>query len=412
MSRRRVVITGLGIISPVGNTVTEAWASVLAAKSGISRITRFDPAAFAAQIAGEVKGFDVTQYMSAKEARRMDTFIHFGMAAGIQALRDSGLEVTPENAERIGVNIGSGIGGLPVIEETHDDYLKGGPRKISPFFIPGVIINMISGHLSIRFGLKGPNLAMVTACTTATHCIGDSGRLIEYGDADVMVAGGAEATLTPLAIGGFASARALSTRNDDPATASRPWDRDRDGFVLGEGAGALVLEEFEHARRRGARIYAELAGFGMSADAHHMTAPAEDGEGAARCMAIALRNARLNLDQIDYINAHGTSTPLGDVAETIAVKRCFGDHARKLAMSSTKSMTGHLLGAAGGVEAVFCALAVRDQVAPPTANLINQDPACDLDYVPNAARQMPVRAALSNSFGFGGTNGTLIFTRV
>ena len=412
MSRRRVVITGLGIISPVGNTVVEAWASVLAAKPGISRITRFDPAAFAAQIAGEVKGFDVTQYMSAKEARRMDTFIHFGMAAGIQALRDSGLEVTPENAERIGVNIGSGIGGLPVIEETHDDYLKGGPRKISPFFIPGVIINMISGHLSIRFGLKGPNLAMVTACTTATHCIGDSGRLIEYGDADVMVAGGAEATLTPLAIGGFASARALSTRNDDPATASRPWDRDRDGFVLGEGAGALVLEEFEHARRRGAKIYAELAGFGMSADAHHMTAPAEDGEGAARCMAIALRNARLNLDQIDYINAHGTSTPLGDIAETIAVKRCFGDHARKLAMSSTKSMTGHLLGAAGGVEAVFCALAVRDQVAPPTANLINQDPACDLDYVPNAARQMPVRAALSNSFGFGGTNGTLIFTRV
>jgi len=412
LSRRRVVITGLGIISPVGNTVVEAWASVLAAKPGISRITRFDPAAFAAQIAGEVKGFDVTQYMSAKEARRMDTFIHFGMAAGIQALRDSGLEVTPENAERIGVNIGSGIGGLPVIEETHDDYLKGGPRKISPFFIPGVIINMISGHLSIRFGLKGPNLAMVTACTTATHCIGDSGRLIEYGDADVMVAGGAEATLTPLAIGGFASARALSTRNDDPATASRPWDRDRDGFVLGEGAGALVLEEFEHARRRGARIYAELAGFGMSADAHHMTAPAEDGEGAARCMAIALRNARLNLDQIDYINAHGTSTPLGDIAETIAVKRCFGDHARKLAMSSTKSMTGHLLGAAGGVEAVFCALAVRDQVAPPTANLINQDPACDLDYVPNAARQMPVRAALSNSFGFGGTNGTLIFTRI
>ncbi|OFZ88258.1 MAG: beta-ketoacyl-[acyl-carrier-protein] synthase II [Betaproteobacteria bacterium RBG_16_64_18] len=412
MSRRRVVITGLGIISPVGNTVVEAWASVLAAKPGISRITRFDPAAFAAQIAGEVKGFDVTQYMSAKEARRMDTFIHFGMAAGIQALRDSGLEVTPENAERIGVNIGSGIGGLPVIEETHDDYLKGGPRKISPFFIPGVIINMISGHLSIRFGLKGPNLAMVTACTTATHCIGDSGRLIEYGDADVMVAGGAEATLTPLAIGGFASARALSTRNDDPATASRPWDRDRDGFVLGEGAGALVLEEFEHARRRGAKIYAELAGFGMSADAHHMTAPAEDGEGAARCMAIALRNARLNLDQIDYINAHGTSTPLGDIAETIAVKRCFGDHARKLAMSSTKSMTGHLLGAAGGVEAVFCALAVRDQVAPPTANLINQDPACDLDYVPNAARQMPVRAVLSNSFGFGGTNGTLIFTRI
>ena len=342
----------------------------------------------------------------------MDTFIHFGIAAAVQALRDSGLEVTPENAERIGVNIGSGIGGLPIIEGTHDDYLKGGPRKISPFFVPATIINMISGNLSIMYGLKGPNLAMVSACTTATHCIGESGRLIEYGDADVMIAGGSEATITPLAVGGFASARALSTRNDDPATASRPWDRDRDGFVLGEGAGALVLEEFEHARRRGAKIYAELAGFGMSADAHHMTAPAEDGEGAARCMAIALRNARLNLDQIDYINAHGTSTPLGDVAETIAVKRCFGDHARKLAMSSTKSMTGHLLGAAGGVEAVFCALAVRDQVAPPTANLINQDPACDLDYVPNAARQMPVRAALSNSFGFGGTNGTLIFTRI
>ena len=412
MSRRRVVITGLGIISPVGNTVIEAWSSILAGKPGISRITHFDPAAFTAQIAGEVKGFDVTQYMSAKDARRMDTFIHFGMAAGIQALHDSGLEVTPENAERIGVNIGSGIGGLPVIEETHDDYLKGGPRKISPFFIPSVIINMISGNLSIRFGLKGPNLAMVTACTTATHCIGDSGRLIEYGDADVMVAGGSEATVTPLAIGGFASARALSTRNDDPATASRPWDRDRDGFVLGEGAGVLVLEEFEHAKRRGARIYAELAGFGMSADAHHMTAPLEDGEGAARCMTNALRNARLNLDQIDYINAHGTSTPLGDLAETIAVKRCFGDHARKLSVSSTKSMTGHLLGAAGGVEAVFSALAVHGQVAPPTANLIDQDPACDLDYVPNVARQMPVRAALSNSFGFGGTNGTLIFVRV
>ena len=412
MSRRRVVITGLGIISPVGNTVTEAWAGVLAAKSGISRITRFDPAAFAAQIAGEVKGFDVTQYMSAKEARRMDTFIHFGMAAGTQALRDSGLQVTPENAERIGVNIGSGIGGLPVIEETHDDYLKGGPRKISPFFIPGVIINMISGHLSIKFGLKGPNLAMVTACTTATHCIGDSGRLIEYGDADVMVAGGAEATLTPLAIGGFASARALSTRNDDPATASRPWDKDRDGFVLGEGAGVLVLEEYEYAKRRGAKIYAELAGFGMSADAHHMTAPPDDGEGAARCMTNALRNAGLNVDQIDYINAHGTSTPLGDIAETIAVKRCFGEHASKLAVSSTKSMTGHLLGAAGGVEALFSALALYEQVAPPTANLIHQDPACDLDYVPNVARPMPVRAALSNSFGFGGTNGTLIFTRV
>jgi 3-oxoacyl-[acyl-carrier-protein] synthase II len=412
LSRRRVVITGLGIISPVGNTVPEAWASILASKPGISRISRFDPAGFSAQIAGEVRGFDVTQYLAPKEARRMDTFIHFGMAAGIQALRDSGLQVTPENAERIGVNIGSGIGGLPIIEETHNDYLKGGPRKISPFFIPAAIINMISGNLSIMFGLKGPNLAMVTACTTATHCIGESGRLIEYGDADVMIAGGSEATVSPLAVGGFASARALSTRNDDPATASRPWDRDRDGFVLGEGAGIVVLEEFEHAKKRGARIYAELAGYGMSADAHHMTAPLEDGEGAARCMANALRNAGLNTDQIDYINAHGTSTPLGDVAETIAVKRCFGDHAKKLAVSSTKSMTGHLLGAAGGVEAVFSALAVHEQVAPPTANLANQDPACDLDFVPNTARRMPINAALSNSFGFGGTNGTLIFTRV
>ena len=412
MSRRRVVITGLGIISPVGNTVTEAWSSILAGKPGISRITHFDPAAFSAQIAGEVKGFDVTQYMSAKEARRMDTFIHFGMAAGTQALRDSGLQVTPENAERIGVNIGSGIGGLPVIEETHDDYLKGGPRKISPFFVPATIINMISGNLSIMYGLKGPNLAMVTACTTGTHCIGESGRLIEYGDADVMIAGGSEATISPLAVGGFASARALSTRNDDPATASRPWDKDRDGFVLGEGAGVLVLEEYEYAKRRGAKIYAELAGYGMSADAHHITAPPDDGEGAARCMTNALRNAGLNVDQIDYINAHGTSTPLGDIAETIAVKRCFGEHARKLAVSSTKSMTGHLLGAAGGVEALFSALAVHEQVAPPTANLIHQDPACDLDYVPNVARPMPVRAALSNSFGFGGTNGTLIFTRV
>jgi 3-oxoacyl-[acyl-carrier-protein] synthase II len=412
LSRRRVVITGLGIISPVGNTVNEAWSNIVAGKSGISRITRFDPSAFSAQIAGEVRGFDVTQYMSAKEARRMDTFIHFGMAAGTQALRDSGLQVTPENAERIGVNIGSGIGGLPVIEETHNDYLKGGPRKISPFFVPATIINMISGNLSIMYGLKGPNLAMVTACTTGTHCIGESGRLIEYGDADVMIAGGSEATISPLAVGGFASARALSTRNDDPATASRPWDKDRDGFVLGEGAGVLLLEEYEHAKRRGARIYAELAGFGMSADAHHMTAPPDDGEGAARCMTNALRNAGLNVDQIDYINAHGTSTPLGDVAETIAVKRCFGEHASKLAVSSTKSMTGHLLGAAGGVEAIFSALALYEQVAPPTANLIHQDPACDLDYVPNVARPMPVRAALSNSFGFGGTNGTLIFTRV
>ena len=412
MPRRRVVVTGLGIISPVGNSVAEAWSNILAGKSGISRITRFDPAAFSAQIAGEVQGFEVTEYISAKEARRMDTFIHFGMAAGIQALRDSGLEVTPENADRIGVNIGSGIGGLPIIEQTRDDYLKSGPRKISPFFIPAAIINMISGDLSIMFGLKGPNFAMVTACSTAAHCIGESGRLIEYGDADVMIAGGSEATVTPLAVGGFASARALSTRNDDPQAASRPWDKERDGFVLGEGAGIVVLEEFEHAKRRGARIYAELAGFGMSADAYHMTAPMADGDGAARCMASAMRNAEINPDEIDYINAHGTSTPLGDVAETVAVKRCFGEHAKKLAMSSTKSMTGHLLGAAGGVEAVFSVLALTDQVAPPTVNLINQDPSCDLDYVPNSARQMPVRAVLSNSFGFGGTNGTLIFRRV
>ncbi len=412
MSRRRVVITGLGIVCPIGNTVAEAWSSVLAAKSGVGRITRFDAGLLSSRIAGEVKNFDVAAYLSPKEARRMDRFIHLGIAAGVQALKDSGLEVTEANATRIGVNIGSGIGGLPMIEETHNDVLKGGPRKISPFFIPSTIINMISGNLSIMHGLKGPNLAMVTACTTSAHCIGESGRLIEYGDCDAMVAGGAEATITLLTVGGFAAARALSTRNDDPATASRPWDRDRDGFVLGEGAGVVVLEEFEYAKRRGAKIYAELAGYGMSGDAYHMTAPQEDGEGAARCMENALRNAKLNREDIDYINAHGTSTPLGDLAETIAVKRCFGDHASKLAVSSTKSMTGHLLGAAGGVEAIFSVLAIRDQVAPPTANLFHQDPACDLDYVPNVARRMPLRSALSNSFGFGGTNGTLIFKRV
>ncbi|TMH11711.1 MAG: beta-ketoacyl-ACP synthase II [Betaproteobacteria bacterium] len=412
MSRRRVVVTGLGIVCPIGNTVAEAWSSVLAAKSGIGRITHFDAGLLSSRIAGEVRNFDVAAYLPPKEARRMDRFIHLGIAAGVQALKDSGLEVTETNAPRIGVNIGSGIGGLPMIEETHNDVLKGGPRKISPFFIPSTIINMISGNLSIMHGLKGPNLAMVTACTTSAHCIGESGRLIEYGDCDAMVAGGAEATITLLTVGGFCAARALSTRNDDPATASRPWDRDRDGFVLGEGAGVVVLEEFEHARRRGAKLYAELAGYGMSGDAYHMTAPQEDGEGAARCMQSALHNARLNREDIDYINAHGTSTPLGDLAETVAVKRCFGDHARKLAVSSTKSMTGHLLGAAGGVEAIFSVLAIRDQVAPPTANLFNQDPACDLDYVPNAARRMPLRSALSNSFGFGGTNGTLIFKRV
>ena len=412
MSRRRVVVTGLGIVCPIGNTVAEAWSNALAGKSGIGHITHFDAGLLSSRIAGEVKNFDVAAYLSPKEARRMDRFIHLGIAAGVQALKDSGLEVTEANAPRIGVNIGSGIGGLPMIEETHNEVLKGGPRKISPFFIPSTIINMISGNLSIMHGLKGPNLAMVTACTTSAHCIGESGRLIEYGDCDVMVAGGAESTVTLLTVGGFAAARALSTRNDDPATASRPWDRDRDGFVLGEGAGVVVLEEFEHAKRRGARIYAELAGYGMSGDAYHMTAPQEDGEGAARCMENALRNASLNREDIDYINAHGTSTPLGDLAETIAVKRCFGDHARKLAVSSTKSMTGHLLGASGGVESIFSVLAIRDQVAPPTANLFHPDPACDLDYVPNAARRMPLRSALSNSFGFGGTNGTLIFKRV
>ncbi|MEO5654640.1 MAG: beta-ketoacyl-ACP synthase II [Nitrosospira sp.] len=414
MSKRRVVITGLGMISPVGNTVSDAWTNVLAGKSGITRITRFDASAFASQIAGEVKDFDITEYLSAKDARRMDIFIHYGMAAAIQAVRDAGIDDivnTSLDAERVGVNIGSGIGGLPMIEATHDVFHAGGPRKISPFFIPSTIINMIAGNLSIKFGFKGPNLAIVTACTTATHCIGDSARLIEYGDVDVMVAGGAESCVTPLAIGGFASARALSTRNDDPVTASRPWDKGRDGFVLGEGAGILVLEELEHAKRRGAKIYAELAGFGMSADAYHMTAPSEDGEGAARCMNNALRNAGMNSTEVDYINAHGTSTPLGDIAETVAVKRCFGEHAKKLVVNSTKSMTGHLLGAAGGIEAIFSALALYHQVAPPTINIFDQDPQCDLDYVPNTARKMEINAAMSNSFGFGGTNGTLVFRK-
>lgn len=412
MSRRKVAITGLGIVSPVGIGVPETWQNIVAGKPGITRITRFDASGFAALIAGEVKGFNPENYLSPKDARRMDTFIHYGMAAGIEAIKDSGIEIMPQNAERIGVNIGSGIGGLPIIEETHNTYLKGGPRKISPFFIPMTIINMISGNLSIMYGLKGPNLAIVTACTTGTHCIGDSARLIEYGDADIMIAGGAESTITSLAIGGFCAARALSTRNDDPATASRPWDLGRDGFVLGEGAGVLVLEEMEQAKKRGARIYAELTGFGMSADAHHMTAPCEDGEGAARSMNSALRNAKINPDQVNYINAHGTSTPLGDIAETIAVKRCFGDHAKKMAVSSTKSMTGHLLGAAGGVEAVFSALSIHNQIAPPTINIFEQDPQCDLDCVPNTARDMKIEVALSNSFGFGGTNGTLIFSKV
>jgi len=402
----------MGIISPVGNSLKEAWGAIIAGQSGIGPITRFDASAFPSRIAGEVKGFLVENYLSGKEARRFDTFIHYGLAAGLDAIKDSGLELDKEDLAQIGVCIGSGIGGLPLIEETHAAFSAGGPRKISPFFVPGSIINLISGQLSIMLGLKGPNFAVVTACTTANHCIGEAGRLIEYGDADVMVAGGAEATVSPLGVGGFCAARALSVRNDDPAHASRPWDKNRDGFVLGEGAGVLVLEEYEHAKRRGARIYCELSGYGMSADAHHITAPCEDGEGAARCMANAMRNAKLNPDGLDYLNAHGTSTPLGDIAETIAVKRAFGDHAGRLAMSSTKSMTGHLLGAAGGIEAVFSSMAVYEQIAPPTANLSEPDPACDLDYVPNSARKMPIRAAMSNSFGFGGTNGTLIFSRV
>ncbi|PTQ88736.1 beta-ketoacyl-ACP synthase II [Nitrosomonas ureae] len=413
MFKRKVVVTGLGIVSPVGNTVPSAWESIIAGKSGITRISRFDASAFASQIAGEVKDFDIHQYVSAKEARRMDIFIHYGMAAAIQAVKDAGIdEISQLEAERIGVNIGSGIGGLSMIESTDIAYHAGGPRKISPFFIPSTIINMIAGNLSIMYGYKGPNLAIVTACTTATHSIGHSARMIEYGDADVMVCGGAESCVTPLAIGGFGAAKALSVHNDEPEIASRPWDIDRDGFVLGEGAGVLVLEELEHAKRRGARIYAELAGFGMSADAFHMTAPCDDGEGAARCMSNALKNAEIDTTEVDYVNAHGTSTPLGDIAETIAVKRCFGDHARKLAVNSTKSMTGHLLGAAGGVEAIFSVLATYHQIAPPTINLVNQDPQCDLDYIPNTARNMNIKVALSNSFGFGGTNGTLVFRRI
>ncbi len=412
MSRRRVVVTGLGIVCPTGIGVAEAWGNIVAGRSGITGITRFDASAFPSRIAGEVKGFDAAKYMPAKEVRRLDTFIHYGLAAASEAIADAGIVATPENAERIGVVIGSGIGGLPLIEETKEAVAEGGPRKISPFFVPGSIINMIAGVLSITHGFKGPNLAIVTACTTSTHSIGEGGRLIEYGDADVVVAGGAESTISPLGVGGFTAPKALSTRNDDPAGASRPWDVERDGFVLGEGAGVVVLEEYEHAKKRGAKIYCELAGYGMSADANHMTAPCEDGDGAYRCMRNAMRNAGMNPDAIDYVNAHGTSTPLGDVAETVAIKRYFGDHAAKLAVSSTKSMTGHLLGAAGGIEAVFSALAIRDQVAPPTINLHQRDPACDLDFVPNTARQMKIAVAMSNSFGFGGTNGTLVFKAV
>ncbi|MBS0544994.1 MAG: beta-ketoacyl-ACP synthase II [Proteobacteria bacterium] len=411
MSRRRVVVTGLGLVSPVGNTVSEAWENLVAGKSGIGPITRFDASVFSTRIAGEVKNFDVSAYLSAKDARRMDVFIHYGMAAGIQAIRDSGIEVTEANAERIGINIGSGIGGLPMISETQNDYLAGGPRKISPFFIPGTIINMISGNLSIMHGMKGPNIAVVTACTTGLHAIGLSARMIEYGDADVMVCGGAESTVTELAIGGFGSAKALSTRNDDPATASRPWDKDRDGFVLGEGAGVMVLEEYEHAVKRGAKIYAELAGFGMSGDAYHMTAP--DTDGPRRSMINAMRNAGVNADEVHYLNAHGTSTPLGDKNETDAIKLAFGvDPAKKLVVNSTKSMTGHLLGGAGGLESVFTVLAVHHQISPPTINIFEQDPECDLDYCANVARPMKIDVAMKNNFGFGGTNGTLVFRRV
>ena len=396
----------------MGNTVADAWTNLIAGRSGIGKISRFDPSPYASHIAGEVKDFLIDPYLSPKEARRMDLFIHYGIAAGIQALKDSGLDLARTNTERIGVNIGSGIGGITMIEDTHDAVRAGGPRKISPFFVPGSIINMTSGYLSIMYGLKGPNLASVSACTTANHSIGESARMIVYGDADVMVAGGSEAAVASLTMGGFCAARALSTRNDDPQTASRPWDKGRDGFVLGEGAGVIVLEEYEHAKARSAKIYAELAGFGMSADAYHMTAPMEDGEGAARCMDNALKDAGLTHGDVNYINAHGTSTPLGDIAETVAIKRCFGDHATKLAVSSTKSSTGHLLGAAGGVEAVFTLLGIEKQIAPPTINLHDQDPACDLDYVPNIARPMKIDVAMSNSFGFGGTNGTLVFKRI
>ena len=411
MSRRRAVITGLGIVSPVGNDVSSAWENLVAGRSGITRITHFDPSPFPTQIGGEVKDFDVAKYMSPKEARHFDTFVHFGVAAADQALRDSALEVTDENADRVGVIIGSGIGGLPLIEDTHTEMVERGPRRISPFFVPGSIINMISGQVSIMFGLRGPNYAVVSACTTGLHCIGDAARLIVHGDTDAILAGGSEATLSPLGLGGFCAARALSTRNDDPATASRPWDRDRDGFVLGEGAGVVMVEEYEHARRRGATIYAEILGFGLSADAHHITAP--DMDGPRRCMLAALRDAGMAAERIDYLNAHGTSTPLGDRNETAAIKAAMGEEAaRRLVVNSTKSMTGHLLGGAGGIETLFTALAIHHQLTPPMINLFNQDPECDLDYCANEARQMKIDVAMKNSFGFGGTNGTLILGRV
>ena len=414
MSRRRVVVTGLGVVSPVGSTVEKAWGNIKEGKSGINAISPdlFDASSFSVRIAGNVKDFDASAYIKPKDQKKMDTFIHYGIGAGSDALKDSGLEVTEENAERIGVIMGSGIGGLGTIERNYDAFLKGGPRKISPFFVPASIINMVAGNLSIMFGLKGPNMSIVSACTTAAHSVGDAARMISYGDADAMIAGGAEMGSTPLGIGGFAAARALSTRNDDPEAASRPWDIDRDGFVLGDGAGALVLEEYESAKARGAHIYCELAGYGMSSDAFHMTSPSVGGEGAARCMTNALKDAGLNIEQVDYINAHGTSTPAGDKAETAAAKLALGEHAYKVAISSTKSMTGHLLGAAGGIEAVFSVLAIRDQVLPPTINMDNQDPACDLDYVPNEARDTKVDITMSNSFGFGGTNGTLVFKKI
>ena len=413
MSHRRVVVTGLGCVSPVGNTVEQSWANILAGKSGINLISKFDASNFNCKIAGEVKGFEIESYISAKEARTMDSFIHFGIAAASQAIVDAGLPtldaLTDEFSTRIGCLIGSGIGGLPMIESTHTEFIQRGARRISPFFVPATIVNMIAGHVAIRFGFKGPNMAIVSACTTGLHCIGEAGRMIEYGDADVMVAGGSEATVSPLGIGGFAAMRALSTRNDDPKTASRPWDRDRDGFVLGEGAGVMVLEEYEHARARGATIYAELAGFGMSGDAGHMTAPNLDGP--RRAMLNALRNAGVNTDQVDYLNAHGTSTPLGDLNESNAIKAALGDHAGKTVVSSTKSMTGHLLGGAGGIESVFTVLALHHQKCPPTINMFNQDPDCDLDYCANTARDMKIDVALKNNFGFGGTNGSLVFKR-
>ena len=414
MSRRRVVVTGLGCISPVGNTVAENWTSLLAGQSGIDLISKFDASAFSCKIAGEVKGFQISDYIAEKEARHMDTFIHYGLAAACQAVVDSGLPVgdalNEDLAVRIGCVIGSGIGGLPLIEETKVELVSRGPRRITPFFVPGSIINMISGHVSMKFGFKGPNIAIVTACTTGLHSIGEAGRMIEYGDADVMIAGGSEATVSPLGVGGFAAMRALSTRNDDPKTASRPWDKDRDGFVLGEGAGVMVLEEYEHAKARGARIYAELAGFGMSADAGHITAPSMDGP--RRAMKGALANAGVNADQVQYLNAHGTSTPLGDINETQAIKAAFGDHASRMLVSSTKSMTGHLLGGAGGIESVYTVLALHHQKVPPTINIFNQDPECDLDYCANTARDVKMDVAVKNNFGFGGTNGSLVFKRV